>query len=119
MKTEKDNNQKQSNQKSRAKGDNLPGYPIYPESEDIYNVYLEEKDVNPEDIFQKKEPIRKDKTGRNTEKNWDEESPGNDLDIPGSELDDDMEDIGSEDEENNYYSLGGDDHEDLEEDREE
>ncbi len=30
------------------------------------------------------------------------------LDVPGSELDDDMEDIGEEDEENNYYSLGGD-----------
>jgi hypothetical protein len=37
------------------------------------------------------------------------------LDIPGADLDDTMEDIGSEDEENNYYSLGGDNHEDLEE----
>jgi hypothetical protein len=32
-------------------------------------------------------------------------------------LDDAMEDIGEEDEENNYYSLGGDNHEDLEEDK--
>lgn len=40
-----------------------------------------------------------------------------DLDIPGSELDDDKEEIGSEDEENNSYSLGGDNHEDLEEPR--
>ena len=31
---------------------------------------------------------------------------GDDLDVPGSELDDDMEDLGSEDEENNYYSRG-------------
>jgi hypothetical protein len=31
-------------------------------------------------------------------------------------LDDENENIGSEDEENNYYSLGGDDHEDLDED---
>ena len=38
------------------------------------------------------------------------------LDVPGSELDDEQEDIGSEDEENNYYSLGGDNHNDLEED---
>lgn len=37
------------------------------------------------------------------------------LDIPGSDLDNEMEDIGSEDEENNYYSLGGDRHEDLDE----
>ena len=40
-----------------------------------------------------------------------------DLDVPGAELDDTQEAIGSEDEENNYYSLGGDDHEDLEEDK--
>jgi hypothetical protein len=40
-----------------------------------------------------------------------------DLDIPGSELDDDKEELGSEDEENNSYSLGGDNHEDLEEPR--
>jgi hypothetical protein len=39
-----------------------------------------------------------------------------DLDIPGSELDDEMEDVGEEDEENNYYSVGGDRHENLEED---
>jgi hypothetical protein len=41
---------------------------------------------------------------------------GNDLDVPGSELDDADEAIGEEDEENNYYSLGGDDMENLEED---
>ena len=40
---------------------------------------------------------------------------GNDLDVPGAELDDEQESIGSEDEENNNYSLGGDNHEDLEE----
>ncbi|HEV7620193.1 MAG TPA: hypothetical protein VGO09_00595 [Flavisolibacter sp.] len=39
-----------------------------------------------------------------------------DLDIPGSELDDSNESIGEEDEENNYYSLGGDRHEAQEED---
>ncbi len=40
-----------------------------------------------------------------------------DLDIPGAEDDDANEEIGEEDEENNYYSLGGDAHENLEEDR--
>lgn len=30
-------------------------------------------------------------------------------------LDDEQEDIGNEDEENNYYSLGGDNHNDLDE----
>ncbi len=39
-----------------------------------------------------------------------------DLDVPGSELDDDNENIGEEDEENNYYSLGGDRQEANEED---
>ena len=39
-----------------------------------------------------------------------------DLDIPGAELDDTNEEIGEEDEENNHYSLGGDRHENLEED---
>lgn len=41
---------------------------------------------------------------------------GEDLDIPGAELDDENEEIGSEDEENNSYSIGGDNHENLEED---
>jgi hypothetical protein len=40
-----------------------------------------------------------------------------DLDIPGAEDDDANEEIGEEDEENNYYSLGGDAHENLEEDK--
>lgn len=40
---------------------------------------------------------------------------GKDLDVPGAELDDANEEIGSEDEENNSYSLGGDNHENLEE----
>ncbi len=40
-----------------------------------------------------------------------------DLDFPGAEEDDADEEIGEEDEENNYYSLGGDAHENLEEDK--
>lgn len=39
---------------------------------------------------------------------------GKDLDIPGRGLDDDQEDRGSEDEENNHYSLGSADNDDLE-----
>ena len=42
---------------------------------------------------------------------------GKDLDIPGAELDDASEAVGSEDEENNSYSLGGDSKEGLEEDQ--
>ena len=52
---------------------------------------------------------------RKNEKDFEEDMTGNDLDVPGAELDDEQENIGSEDEENNYYSLGGDDHENLDE----
>jgi hypothetical protein len=51
-----------------------------------------------------------------TPQNVSTEDIGTDLDIPGSELDDANEEIGEEDEENNYYSLGGDRHERQEED---
>lgn len=43
---------------------------------------------------------------------WPVDMAGQDLDVPGSELDDENEAIGSEDEENNNYSLGGDGRED-------
>ncbi|MDI9320460.1 MAG: hypothetical protein QM530_08320 [Phycisphaerales bacterium] len=38
-----------------------------------------------------------------------------DLDVPGTELGNEDELIGEEDEENNYYSIGGDNHNNLEE----
>lgn len=82
----------------------LLGYPNYPVTDDIYNKHHEEKNINPEDITQLKYPV----TGV---------TQGSDLDIPGAELDDEQEDIGNEDEENNYYSIGGDDHDNLEEDQ--
>jgi hypothetical protein len=40
---------------------------------------------------------------------------GKDLDVPGAEMDDEQETRGSEDEENNSYSIGGDAHDKLEE----
>ncbi len=94
---------------------NLPGYPIYPASEDIYNKAEQEMNLNPENISKKKAP--NDEEGTLNEKGFENHMSGSDLDIPGSELDDQQERVGSEDEENNYYSLGGDNHNDLEEDR--
>ena len=79
-------------------------YPLYPVSEDIYNKFKEEKDLDPEDIVS------------DIDKEIDDDLSGSNLDIPGSELDDEQEITGNEDEENNYYSLGGDDHNDLDED---
>jgi hypothetical protein len=97
--------------------DNFPDYQIYPPSEDIYNKNHKESDIDPEDISKMKEAIERDKIGASNEKNFDEDMSGDDLDVPGSELDNLQEDLGSEDEENNYYSTGGDNHNDLEEDK--
>jgi hypothetical protein len=87
----------------------------YPPSEDIYAQFKEEKDLNPEDITKKKAPNEKER-GWN-EKDFGTLKTGADLDVPGAELDDQQENVGSEDEENNYYSIGGDNHNNLEEDK--
>ena len=95
----------------------FPGYPVYPPSEDIYNKYQKEIDINPEDISKKKDRIEKGKVGTLNEKDFEDDVSGDDLDVPGSELDDELENIGSEDEENNHYSIGGDNHNNLDEDK--
>lgn len=97
----------------------LPGYPLYPDGDDIYNKYKKDKHLDTEDVTKIKVTNENTKIGKNNEKDFDEDFSGNDLDVPGSELDDQQEDIGSEDEENNYYSIGGDGHDNLEEDNEE
>jgi len=94
-----------------------PGYPLYPAREDIFSQYKEEGSINPEDISKTKEPNEDVKAGKNNEKDFEEDVSGSDLDVPGSELDDGEESIGKEDEENNFYSLGGDNHNDLDEDK--
>jgi hypothetical protein len=99
---------------SRPSADNFPDYPLYPSNEDVYSQFKEE-DINPD--LNMRESV--DRPGKRNEKDFEEDMSGSDLDVPGSELDDEQENIGSEDEENNYYSLGGDDHENLEEDKEE
>lgn len=93
----------------------IPDSLVYPPSEDIYNQFRKESDINPDDITKKKIPVEVNNRGKLNEKNFEEDMTGGDLDIPGSELDDDQELIGSEDEENNHYSIGGDNHNDLEE----
>jgi hypothetical protein len=95
---------------SLAEKNNFPAYPPYPSSEDIFSNFKEE-DIDL-DLNVKESP---EKPGKRNEKDFDEDMSGNDLDVPGAELDDELENIGSEDEENNYYSLGGDNHNDLDE----
>ncbi len=92
----------------------FPGYPLYPASDDIYNKETE-VDLNTEDPGEIKS--HGDKQGKRNEKDFYEDVTGEDLDVPGSEADEAEENSGSEDEENNYYSLGGDNHNDLDEDR--
>jgi hypothetical protein len=103
--------------------DNSREYPLYPDSEDIYNKFRKEKNIDPEDISKVKKSDKSDKARTNFEKESNEESnddaSGSNLDVPGSELDDEQENVGNEDEENNYYSIGGDDHNDLDEDKSE
>jgi hypothetical protein len=93
------------------------GYPKYPESDDIYNKFDKEFDIDPENSTKNKNRIKIDKNPTWNEKNFNQDHTAEDLDIPGAELDDDQENIGSEDEENNGYSIGGDNHNDLDEDK--
>ncbi|MEI6574635.1 MAG: hypothetical protein WCO63_00490 [Bacteroidota bacterium] len=109
------NHKSQENQDQRNSLSELKGYPLYPDSEDIYKKYHKEADINPEDITHKKTPVVAPFTDSDHELDFSVDLSENDLDIPGTELDDIQENIGSEDEENNYYSLGGDAHHDLDE----
>lgn len=103
--------------KANEQLDKFPGYPQYQKDDDIYNKFDKEFDIDPEDISKKKPFIKIDNTSELNEQDFNQDQTGEDLDVPGAELDDDLENIGSEDEENNYYSIGGDNHNDLEEDK--
>ncbi|WP_433833204.1 hypothetical protein [Flavobacterium anhuiense] len=73
----------------------------YNANEDIYNQEERLEDIDPQDISG-------ERIINNDNHEWKQNSDkiGNDLDVPGSELDDQQEEVGSEDEENNYYSEG-------------
>lgn len=93
--------------------DAYPDYPIYPPGEDIYSNYTEEVEIDPEQTLKLK--AEDNKADLYSQLDFMKELLGEELDVPGAELDDEQERIGSEDEENNYYSLGGDNHDDLDE----
>jgi hypothetical protein len=111
MKT-KNLTKKAQDQRQNSIDEDAEGYPVYPPAEDIYDNYEKTDDIDPEI------PEKVRRTSQKIVEKFFNEDFEDDLDIPGSELDDDMEIIGNEDEENNYYSLGGDNHNDLEEDNE-
>lgn len=89
-------------------------------TEDATTSTGSEADLTPEDLIALGEKdgdmdMGEDEIiGKQSKPDQHEDLEEEDLDIPGSELDDDNEEIGAEDEENNYYSLGGDRHEDQE-----
>ena len=71
------------------------------------NENLKEMNYSPEnDIFNRQEHVSMDGDGNPIlNEKTDQQRLGDNLDIPGSSADDAMEAIGSEDEENNFYSL--------------
>jgi hypothetical protein len=89
----------------------------YSPADDIYNQAKEDQDRDPENITSVKSPNEIDDDEEMNEGDFEKNKSGRDLDVPSSELDDTLEDNGSEDEENNSYSIGGDRHDDLEEDK--
>lgn len=91
--------------------DKNPAYPKTPITEDIYNQDGAKADIDIDAIAEYQ--VIEDKDKREEDRLASE--LGQDLDVPGSELDDAQESIGSEDEENNYYSIGGDRHNALDE----
>jgi hypothetical protein len=93
----------------------LPDSLLYPPEEDIYRKFRKESDIDPEDISKKKASVEINNGSELNEKDFNEDMSGGDLDIPGSELDDGNEITGNEDEENNHYSIGGDNHSNLDE----
>lgn len=101
--------------RKRSSDDNPEGYPSYPANEDIYKKFHQESEIDPEEISTNKGTDEKDESGNNIGNNPEMKRSGRNLDVPGSEMDDKQEDMGNEDEENNYYSIGGDGHSDLDE----
>lgn len=71
-----------------------------------------------DDIFNQEKHISLDENGNPIyDENLEDYEMEMDMDVPGSDEDNDMEEVGSEDEENNYYSLSDqDDHEEDNED---
>ncbi len=100
----------------KTEKENEEAYPLYSSEDDVYAKSKDELNIDPEDIHSTKSVNSSNKFGKENELDFKEDLSGDDLDVPGSELDDEQENIGSEDEENNFYSLGGDAHSNLDED---
>jgi hypothetical protein len=109
------NNNKQQAENKKTNFNDTMAYPL---TDDIYNKAKQQADINPEDTSTVKELNETYNEAAAKNKDDDKDLFERDLDVPGSELDDELEKIGSEDEENNYYSLGLDNHNELAENNE-
>src|SRR6478609_7083547 len=96
-------------EQKKGEKNKFPDSLLYPPEEDIYRKFHKESDIDPEDISKKKAPVEINNVSELNQKEFDEDMSGGDLDIPGLDFDDE------EDEENSHYSIGGDDHNNLEE----
>lgn len=85
------------------------GYPLYPEEEDIYIRGRKDRKLNTDDVTNF--TLQKESRDKHL---VNEDLPGDTLELLDIEPDEEVL-LGIEDEENSYYSLGGDDHIDLEE----
>jgi hypothetical protein len=117
MKEKDENGNLSARQENRKENRNLEGYPLYSTGEDFYSKFEEDKDIDPENISIAEESPENEEISPDTTIDSKKEKAQDNLDVPGAELDDAQEGVGSEDEENNYYSIGGDGHDDLEEDK--
>lgn len=99
-------------QENRKTGNTGEGENVQDNEDDLEIRPGTEADVNEDDLA----VLNSTNDEIGVPQNVSTEDLNTDLDVPGSELDDDNENIGEEDEENNYYSLGGDRHENQEED---
>ncbi len=104
MKKEKNYKKPEEQKEGFKPGDQF----AYPPSEDIYNNAEEVENIDVDDVTKRK--AKNEPEGTMNEKDFSTDKSGEDLDVPGSELDDAEERAGREDEENNNYSLGGDNH---------
>lgn len=99
-------------QENRKTGNSGEGENVQDNEDDLEIRPGTEADVNEDDLA----VLNSTNDEIGLPQNVSNEDLNTDLDVPGSELDDDNENIGEEDEENNYYSLGGDRHQNQEED---
>lgn len=122
---------KNTAQPSPEDQNDFPGYPLYPASEDIYNQFKKEDNIDPEDPSRLKDADSDDDLSGNQgeddedisgdevktddelfdeEERTDEDVSNEYLDAPGSGPDDNHGGVRSEYEENKYYSLASEDY---------